>query len=423
MRLTDKDVARLPVPPAGWYLVRDEELKGLFVVVGQRTKTYTVQGDLRKGGKRRSIRVVVGEAGDITARDARVSARQYLSQIAKGVHPKPKVFDALVPTVDMTTLRSAWARYRDAHLVRKGRSDKTLKGYRDHVERLFADWLDRPMAELGSDPKLVVAMHDRLTATCGPYIANGSMRTLRAIYNHARKSDRSLPSDNPAYAIDWNPENRRDTALGLADLPAWFDQLAALANPVRREFHLMMLLSGCRPDALKQVRLEHIDAGKRILHIPIPKGGARKAFDIPLSHEMIRSLVRVRRAGLQMYPGAAETFLFPADSGTGHIAEQKEDRNILSKWGNDLRQSYRTLAQAAGVSEVDARLLMNHALPGVNAGYITRHKLLEDHLRGQQEAISNLIMRPARAAAQKPGPIAEWLGPRYRQFPSTSEPG
>jgi hypothetical protein len=45
--------------------------------------------------------------------------------------------------------------------------------------------------------------------------------------------------------------------------------------------------------------------------------------------------------------------------------EQKEDRATLSKWGNDLRQSFRTIATAAGVSEFDAKLLMNHAIPGV----------------------------------------------------------
>ena len=34
---------------------------------------------------------------------------------------------------------------------------------------------------------------------------------------------------------------------------------------------------------------------------------------------------------------------------------------------------------------------MNHAIPGVNAGYITRHKLLEDHLRSQQQSISSAV--------------------------------
>ena len=82
------------------------------------------------------------------------------------------------------------------------------------------------------------------------------------------------------------------------------------------------------------------------------------------------------------------TWLFPSDAPCGHMTEHKEDRSVLSHWGNDLRQTYRTLAQAAEVSEVDMHLLMNHALPGVNSGYITRSKLMRDHLRAQQERLS-----------------------------------
>jgi hypothetical protein len=46
--LTDKAIARLPAPKDGWYLARDTELKGFFVVVGKRKRTFTVQGDLRQ---------------------------------------------------------------------------------------------------------------------------------------------------------------------------------------------------------------------------------------------------------------------------------------------------------------------------------------------------------------------------------------
>lgn len=35
---------------------------------------------------------------------------------------------------------------------------------------------------------------------------------------------------------------------------------------------------------------------------------------------------------------------------------------------------------------------MNHSLPGVNAGYITRDKLLRDHLREQQARISAIVL-------------------------------
>jgi hypothetical protein len=60
--LTDKTIAQLPCPNDGWYLARDAELKGFFVVVGKRKRTFTVQGDLRRGGKRASsIRVSIGD--------------------------------------------------------------------------------------------------------------------------------------------------------------------------------------------------------------------------------------------------------------------------------------------------------------------------------------------------------------------------
>ena len=183
----------------------------------------------------------------------------------------------------------------------------------------------------------------------GPYIANGAMRTLRAIYNHALKTNMNLPARNPVTAIDWNRERRRDTALGVEDLPAWFAELAKLENPIRREFHLFTLLSGSRPTAIKTIRIEHIDWRRRTLLIPNPKGGAERAFDIPLSRPMIGCLIRAIRLSRQLAGEAGTPWVFAAVSAAGHIVEQKEDRATLSKWGNDLRQSYRTLAQAAGV--------------------------------------------------------------------------
>src|SRR5260370_26261997 len=179
--------------------------------------------------------------------------------------------------------------------------------------------------------------------------------------------------------------------MGSADLKRWFPELAALDNPVRREFHLFTLLCGSRPAALQQIKPDQIDFRRRTLHIPKPKGGKKKAFDIPLSRQMILCLIRAIRLGRQMDPVQALEWVFPADSESGHLAETKEDREILSKWGNDLRQTFRTIATAAGASTIDAKLLMNHAIAGVNAGYITRHKLLQDHLRRQQQAISSAV--------------------------------
>jgi integrase len=423
LSLNDKVIGQLPAPDDGQYVVRDADLNGFYLLVGKKRRTYMVHGDLKRPGERAtSIKVSVGDAADLTATKARMIAKGYLSEMGQGRHPKPPVLQAAPEVVAANTavavtaadsgitLRAAWDRYHIA-LIRKKRSDGTIAGYKDHVERVFKAWLDTPLRELGDDPARVARKHDEITQASGPYIANGSMRTLRAIYNHARKTNRELPSDNPVDGVDWNNEERRDTGMGASDLPSWFAQLATFDNPIRREFHLLTLLSGCRPTALKQSRLEHLDLRRRVLHIPNPKGGAKRAFDIPLSRQMISCLLRVIRFGRFLHPFQAQAWLFPAESASGHMAEGKEDRGELSKWGNDLRQSYRTLAAIARVSEVDAKLLMNHAIPGVNSGYITRHKLLEDHLRSQQQAISDVIFKPIRADVAKPGAVQAWLGP------------
>jgi integrase len=335
--LTDKAIARLPAPKDGWYLARHTELKGFFVVVGKRKRTFTVQGDLRQVGKRAStIRVAIGDASEISTRIARATAKDCLAQISRGQHPKAEerasgvggtattVGEAATPSEGIT-LRQAWERYRDAHLVRKGRSERTIGGYRDHVERIFIEWLDSSLRELGLDPAKVVTKHDDVTKENGPYIANGSMRTLRAIYNHARKTNRSLPADNPVDAIDWNGEKRRDTGMGISDLKGWFAELAALDNPIRREFHLFTLLSGCRSPALQEIQPRQVNFRGRMVHIPKPKGGAKRAFDIPLSREMVLCLVRAMRFGLQMFPRSRQNGYSPP---TAHQGTSSSTRRI-----------------------------------------------------------------------------------------------
>jgi hypothetical protein len=244
--LTDRAIGKLPPAVDGQYIARDTDLKGFYLLVGKKSRRYMVQGDLKREGQPpTSVKISVGDASELTAQAARTIAKGYLSEIGQGRHPKA---DTVRPTTAAATthravegsrspitLRSAWARYHESHMQRKGRSERTIAGYRDHVERVFKDWLDTPLRDLADDPDQIARKHDELTKTSGPYGANGAMRTLRAIYNHARsKNKKALPSDNPTDAIDWNPEERRNTAMGMKDMNGWFDELSRLDNPIRR---------------------------------------------------------------------------------------------------------------------------------------------------------------------------------------------
>ncbi|WP_312571911.1 integrase family protein [Brevundimonas sp.] len=428
LSLTDKNLIGLPLAHDRPYIARDTDLGGFFVVIGKTSKTFTIQADLhRDDGSRSSIRMAIGEVGEISSRDARLRAKALIGQIGKGEDPRPpKVKKEKPPAPDLCgisitspdgvpTLGEAWQRFRISHLERKKRAEGTVRGYVDHMERLFADWLERPLSEFGDNPILVTDRHDQITANNGPAIANGAMRSFRSVYNHARKTCKKLPPENPVSAVDWNPEHRKDTAMGVADLPTWFEQLALIQNPIRREFHLFLLLSGSRPEVMKKVRIEDLDLKERVLRLTKPKGGEAKAFDIPLSRAMMECIFRLRRIAPIIYPESGRIFLFPSDAPSGHLSEHKEDRTVLSHWGNDLRQTYRTLAQAAEVSEVDMHLLMNHSLPGVNAGYITRSKLMRDHLRKQQEKLSQFILGSAVGRGRKPSAeLSRWLNSTSR---------
>ncbi len=403
IQIRDREVSALPFTSEGQQKYRDKELKGFLVVVGKRSKALCVESEYWNNGKRVfSARKKLGEFGKISCEDARLLAKDVLAQIAQGMHPDGDQTSG----EQKTSLNEAWTRYRAKHLKRKNRSDGTIASYEDHMDRLFLDWLDLPLETLASSPKMVADRHDAITEEHGPAIANGAMRTLRAVYNHAAKWDLELPAGNPTRAVDWNPVKRRNTAMARKEIGPWLEELYALENPIRREFHLMTLLTASRPTALKLAKPEHIDFRERLLHIPNPKGGEDRAFDIPLSRAMIKCLIRVMRYGRMIYPQQAPHWLFPADGESGHLVEHKEDRSKLSKWGNDLRQTWRTIAQVTGISKLDSHLMMNHSIPGVNEGYITRDKLIEDLLCTQQEKISKAVIG---AVPRNRPDIAAWV--------------
>ena len=132
------------------------------------------QGEFWRDGVREfAVQVKLGDFGEMTTRQARGKAKEALGALAKGQRPGE------APTIKpgSITLRQAWERYRDAHMKRKGRNPGTIENYRDHMERLFKDWLDNPLARLGRQPNFVVERHDKITKKNGPYIANGAMRS------------------------------------------------------------------------------------------------------------------------------------------------------------------------------------------------------------------------------------------------------
>lgn len=385
--LTDACVRDLPLV-VGREIIRDDLQPGFFLIVGRKTKTYFVQFDYKDAqGRRKTCRCKLGRCDQITAVQARAKAEEMIA----GKRPPEKKLPERPATV--LTLRAAWDEYRELHLVPENRSERTIQTGQYALDKFLSDWRDVPLDLLAQQPVEVkrryVELKSRSVAS-----AYQAMATLKAVYNHAASLHPELQRMNPV-RFKLEMPAARESAMSLDELPGWYRRLRELPCGIRQEYHLFMILSACRREALSCARWEHLDVKRRALHIPKPKGGVKRAFDIPLSRAMLRCLWRARKAGRCLCPGSP--WIFPsATSESGHIAEVKEKR---MKTGHALRHTWRTLAQQVdGVSEIDAKLIMNHSLGGgANAGYISRAALWP-HLLALQEKISAFVMKALTAA-------------------------
>ena len=84
-KLTDALVTALE-PAEKQYLVRDTEVPGFFVMVGARTKTWTIQIDVTDllTGKAKTRRQSLGGFPDVGTREARRLAEEARAELRKG---------------------------------------------------------------------------------------------------------------------------------------------------------------------------------------------------------------------------------------------------------------------------------------------------------------------------------------------------
>lgn len=388
--LTDKLLYDTDLVPAGQAILRDS-LKGFFVVIGGRQKTFKVQCDVKDDlGRRRTKKVTLGTFPHLNVKQARAMAKATIGRLQTTQRFDEKRKD--------WTLGDAWAHMREFELPRKGSRPRTIEGYAQTVDRLMPAWLNVPLRKFADKPHLVEERHFEITKAHGPYTANGFGRTFRRLYRYAQaKLDRTLPTIQWGQVITWNAEKRDHSGMSESDLGGWFGQLAVLRNAVRREMHLFLLLSGSRPEALCRTQWDDLDLKRRALRIREPKGGPDRAFSIPLSREMLKSLIRARKAGRKLAPKQSATFIFPSpDSATGHIVEWKEDRATLSKWGKQLRQSYVIAAESLDISERTLKRLLNHKTQDVTMGYGDRDRMWGRLLAEQERISAHLLVQRAR---------------------------
>lgn len=352
-------------------LYADLELRGFYLIISKTKKGFYVQSLVN--GKQ--VRVKLGDHPSLTAKAARELAMQKLVSMRSGANPNEEKRKARVKGM---TLRQAM----EMHLAAKKLSARTDEGYRYLMSQYLSDWLDKPLMDIGANRASVRERHKSITTKNGAPVADGTFRVFRALYNRGLREHPDLPP-NPATNIDFHGLKRRKVEASANQLKEWGRAVLQL-NPVRRDLHLFLLLSGMRKTAACESRLEHIHDG--FIHIPNPKGGAERAFDLPLSGPLKALLAHRAVHSPRMH--RKQPWVFASDSKSGHVSEVKQpELNGLA--GHALRHLYASLAVQAGVPLLELKYLLNHAANNVTMGYIN---IGVEHLRPYQEKASSYIL-------------------------------
>lgn len=395
-KITQSLVERVPRPePGKSVLYADTEMRGFYLIVTPTKRSFYVQS-LVNG---RQVRTKLGDHPAMDAKQARDAARQTLVGMRGGVNPNEERRRARARGI---TLREALG----LHLAAKPLSPRTKDDYRYNCEQYLSDWLDRPLAELGADRSGVRDRHRRITERHGAPSADNAFRIFRAVYNRGLREHPDLPP-NPCGNVDYHGLRRRKVDAPTDRLKAWGKAVLGL-HPVRRDLHLFMVLTGMRRTSACEARVSDLDLASGRLHVPKPKGGSTRAFNLPLSGPLADLLGHRVEENPRLH--RKTPWLFPAESKSGHVAEVAQ-HELDGLTGHALRHTFATLAVQAGVPLLELKYLLNHAASNVTMGYI---HVGPEHLRKHQETASRYILEQLGLEWTK----GEWP-PRLKQSESS----
>ncbi|SHJ70877.1 Phage integrase family protein [Shimia gijangensis] len=352
-KLTETFAKKLPYSLKGTQKHWDNEVKGLVLFVGKRSKTWYFQKDV--GGQTK--RILIGRYPTISSQAARQTAMGLALEMGRGAG---KVVQIGAPSLEVAM---------EVYLARpKLRSERYRYGVRTYMENQLKDWLRLPLDEITKP--MVVRRHQQLASY--PSTANHALRYFRSIYNHSRRTY-DLP-ECPTMAIEWYQE-QPDGRI-IEDLAAWRQAVEEMHNPIHKIFYEMLLITGLRKTEALTLQWSHIREDR--IHLPMTKNG--RSFDLPILQLHHETLAPLRSLDSK--------WVFPSPkSASGHITGPEK-----LKWSPHAhRRTFATVAMEAGVLEEIVGRLLNHTPLSITGQRYTRPSL--DALRPAMEAVCAELVR------------------------------
>ncbi len=273
----------------------DQRLSGFGVVVGRSPRSF-VAAHLREGQARQALRharalgAEQAHAADAGLRDRTMTVAKARSAAINGSAPCAA---ARTPPPRSRPGPPSARRSRCTSIGYAARAAARAASTPSSARRRSTSpsWTGRRLADI-TRTDCARSLHERLTGSSGPYLANRLMRYVRASLEHGRAQEHDLPVEpRDRGALEQGAPAPGADPVGEPPRLARGDRRALRCGATTQ---LVVLLTGLRRKDAATIRWDHVDFEARTLRRPNPKGGADRAFTIPLSRACLEILERRR---------------------------------------------------------------------------------------------------------------------------------
>lgn len=372
-----------PCSGAAEAFVWDSELKGFGIrVMPSGVASYLLKYRNQEGRQRK---LALGRVSALTPEQARVLARQRLSEVARGDDPSAarKAVRTSITVAELCALYLEDVAGRvKASTLAMDRSRVTthvepLIGKRIVVALTIED-IERFQADIvaGKSAKPRKEKGRGGVATGGKGAAIRTVGMLGTILEFAKR--KKLIKDNPVRGVDRLAEGRQTRFLSPAEIKrlatAVDDLEAEGVTPAGLAAIRFLLLTGCRRMEVLSLPLAWVDFDAKCLRLHDAKG--IKARDVGARIE-IRAIGTAALDLLKAVKRSDDSpWAFPAARGDGHfvgvpglLARVCERAELEGVTVHVLRHTFAAMAASMGFSELTIAGMLGHKVSGVTARY------------------------------------------------------
>jgi len=419
-RISRSSIEKLEAIPGKQVSYFDTKITGFGVRINSTSRTYFVQCRVKDrknaSGKPLEIYESIGRTDVIDFEKAVTKAKAILENAAHGIAPDDirrqnedleadKIITATNEARKDVTLQDVFKEYI---ITKKKLKASTIELYQEDIDRYLTDWKDLPLRSI--DGNMVISKHAEIGKRSKAR-ADGAMRILRALFNHAMHVYDDVIIKNPVKKLSavggWYKVPRRETYIKPADLKKWLPAVLKLGYDTTQDFILVTLFQGSRKTETSSLKWKDVNLVDGTAIFRETKTGV--VLEVPISRFIIGRL----KERMKYYYDGPDSYIFPSYGKTGHIVEAKAGLEVvrlatgIKATHHDLRRSFISYCEELEINIFSRKRLANHAIPlDVTEGY-TMFSM--EKLRVVVEKVAAFILGSAGIRYQTPesAPLTE----------------